>query len=289
MGMDEHGPMDGHLTNTTQAEHWAGPAGARWIDDAERHDRMLAPYSAAVVGAAELSATDTVLDVGCGTGALTRSAARLAVDGQVTGVDISARMITTAREITDAEGPGNARFEEADAQVHRFPADGFDTLVSRFGVMFFGDPVAAFANLHGAVRPGGRVAVACWRELGDNEWLRVPRAAAAEQFGMPEPAPPGEPGPFSLADPDKVRQVLADAGFDRVELAAVGGPMWIGSDVDDAASFLAGLETSRRMFDGQEPAAVAQVLAAVRDALAAHAGPHGVVLSGKAWVVTARA
>jgi SAM-dependent methyltransferase len=281
--------MDALPTNTEQARAWGGRVGAHWVDNSERHDRMLAPYLAAVVQAAELSATDNVLDVGCGTGALTRSTARLAVDGQAVGVDMSGHMVSAAREITDAEGPINAAYEEVDAQTHDFPAGGFDTLVSRFGVMFFDDPVVAFANLHRAVRPGGRVAFACWQRLVDNEWLLVPGEAAAEHVGAPEAAAPDDPGPFSLADPDRVRQVLTDAGYGEVALNGIGGPMVIGSDVDDSVGYLAESQVVHGMLEGKEPEAVDRAVAAMRDSLAAHAGPHGVVLGGKAWLVTARA
>jgi SAM-dependent methyltransferase len=287
--------MDAQRTNTEQALAWGGRAGAHWVDNTERHDRMLAPYLAAVVEAAELSATGRVLDVGCGTGALTRSTARLAVDGQATGVDLSPRMVAAAREITDAEGPINASFEDVDAQSHEFLVDGFDTLVSRFGVMFFDDPVGAFANLHRAVRPGGRVAFACWQGFVDNEWLQVPGEAVASEVGHPlvpardGPDGPDAPGPFSLADPDRVRRVLTDAGYDAVTLDAIGGPMLVGTDVDDSVSYLSGNRLVHDMLDGQDPDAVERALAAVRDALAAHAGPHGVVMSGRAWLVTARA
>jgi SAM-dependent methyltransferase len=281
--------MDAQPTNIEQARAWGGRSGAHWVEHTERYDRMLAPYLGPIVEAAHLSATDRILDVGCGTGVLTRSAARLAVDGQGLGVDISAHMIAAARDITDAEGPMNATFEQVDAQTHDFPAGGFDALVSRFGVMFFDDPVAAFANLHRAVRPGGRVAFACWQGMLHNEWLVVPAAAAAEHVGLPEPEAPDTPGPFSLAEPDRVRQVLGDAGYADVDLTTVGGPMVLGPDLDDTMAFLAGHEIAERLFEGQDPAAVDKALAAMRDALAAHAGPHGVVLSGKAWLVTARA
>jgi SAM-dependent methyltransferase len=281
--------MDAQLTNAEQARAWGGPAGAHWVDNTERHDRMLAPYLAAVVQAAELSATDRVLDVGCGTGALTRTTARLAVDGRATGVDLSGHMVDAAREITDAEGPINAEFVEADAQTHEFPPEAYDTLVSRFGVMFFDDPVAAFSNLHWAVRAGGRVAFACWRSLADNEWVLVPWGAAVEHVGMPEPPAPDAPGPFSLAEPDRVRQVLGDAGFGAVELTEVASPIWMGRDPDDTVGYLAGHEIARRMFEGKDPAAVERALAAIRAALVPHSGPDGVVLSGRAWLVTARA
>jgi SAM-dependent methyltransferase len=283
--------MDAQRTNADQALAWGGRAGAHWVDNTERHDRMLAPYLASVVQAAELSATDRVLDVGCGTGALTRSTARLAVDGQATGVDLSARMVAAAREITDAEGPINATFAEADAQSHAFPAGGFDTLVSRFGVMFFDDPVGAFANLHRAVRPGGRVAFACWQGFGDNEWLHVPGDAVASQVGAPPgPAPPPDaPGPFALADPGRVRRVLTEAGYEDVTLDAIGGPMVVGADVDDSVGYLSGNQVVHGLLEGHGPDAVERAMAAIREALADHAGPHGVVLSGKAWLVTARA
>ena len=283
--------MDAQRTNAEQALAWGGRAGAHWVDNTERHDRMLAPYLAAVVEAAELSATDRVLDVGCGTGALTRTTARLAVDGQATGVDLSARMVAAAREITDAEGPVNAAFEETDAQSHEFPVAGFDTLVSRFGVMFFDDLAAAFANLHRAVRPGGRVAFACWQGFLDNEWLEVPGAAVAAGVGLPSvPVPPPHaPGPFSLADPGRVRRVLTEAGYEDVTLDAIGGPMVVGADVDDSVRYLSGNQVVHGMLQGHGPDTVDRALTAVRDALADHAGPHGVVLSGRAWLVTARA
>lgn len=283
------GAMDAELTNTGQARAWDGLAGAHWVDNTERYDRMLAPYLAAVVEAAQLSATDRVLDVGCGTGALTRTTARLAADGEATGVDLSGRMVDAAQEITDAEGPINAGYLEADAQTHEFPADAYDVLVSRFGVMFFSDPVAAFANLRRATRDGGRVAFACWQGLLDNEWMLVPGAAAAEHVGMPDPGAPGEPGPFSLAEPDRVREVLGGGGFADVELTEVGGPMWMGQDLDDTTSYLANHEMARQLFDGKDPDAVQRALTAVREALVPHAGPDGVVLSGKAWLVTAHA
>jgi len=280
--------MDAQPTNAEQARMWNGPSGVRWVDHNERHDRMLAGYLAPIVEAVELSATDRILDVGCGTGALTRATARLAVDGQATGVDISSLMIASAREIADAEGPINAAFEQADAQTHAFPAGGFDTLVSRFGVMFFDDLAAAFANLHRAVRPGGRVAFCCWQGLADNEWLSLPAAAVAEHVTVPE-APPDAPGPLSLADEARVRRVLTDAGYEDVGLTTVGGPMWLGADADDTVAFLSGTQAIRRLLAGADEGTADKALGAMRDALAGRAGPHGVALSGRAWLVTARA
>src|SRR5690606_23167197 len=213
--------------------------------------------------------------------------ARLAADGQATGVDRSDEMVAAARDITDAEGPLNADFIEADAETYAFPAGEFDTMVSRFGTLYFDDPVAAFANLHGALRPGGRLAFSCWQSLATNAWLRVPLEAAAADLGAADAT--GSAGPaFSLAEPDRVRQVLGDAGFQDVELAAVDAPLPLGS-VDDTLTYVAGGETARRLFAGHEPAAVERALAAMRAALEPLAEPDGVRLTSRAWLVTAHA
>jgi SAM-dependent methyltransferase len=179
------------------------------------------------------------------------------------------------------------RFERGDAQVHPFPARGFDAIASRFGVMFFDDPGAAFANLARALRSGGRMVFACWQELSANEWLMVPASAALAHVPMPDLGEPGRPGPFSLADPDRIRSLLEVAGLTEVGVDDFRCPMPMGSTVDDTVAFMQGTDMAATlMADVSEDVAI-EAWEAVRAALAPHAGPDGVVLGGAAWIVTA--
>src|SRR3954470_23783743 len=172
--------------NAEQREYWNSDEGAIWVTDETRYDEMLAPFAAALLDAAVPTPDATVLDVGCGTGATTIAAARLASGGVTTGIDISGPMIEGARRRAAREGVPNVAFEVCDAQAEPIPTRP-DLLVSRFGVMFFDDPVVAFTNLRGAIAPGGRMAFVCWQPLFVNEWMTVPALAVAEHVPLPEP------------------------------------------------------------------------------------------------------
>jgi SAM-dependent methyltransferase len=276
--------------NADMATMWNGPGGDHWVTHAARHDRALAPYGRAALAAAGITPGDRVLDVGCGTGAMTRAAARLASEGSALGVDIGQPLVEEARAETTADGgPANVRFEQADAQVHPFPAGGFDVVLSRFGIMFFDDPVAAFTNLRRGMADGGRLAFACWQTLLVNDWMLVPMSAMVEHVGVPDAPGPGAPGPFSLDDPDRVRSILADGAFARIELAEEAHPMWLGADLDDAVGYLEGHPIVRLMSEGRPPELVAEAMASLRAAVAPHLAPDGLSLPSRAWIVTARA
>jgi ubiquinone/menaquinone biosynthesis C-methylase UbiE len=168
------------------------------------HEHLRAAYG--------ISPGDEVLDIGCGTGLTTRDAARAAAPGCVVGVDVSERMLHRARQLTAAERLANVRYERGDAQVHRFGPTRFDVAISRFGTMFFTDPVAAFANIRRALRPGGQLALATWQPLAANQWLTVPGAALLNHTAMPDQASDG-PGMFAQSDPGTVTAVLRGARF----------------------------------------------------------------------------
>ncbi len=214
-----HRAPEGHLMSTPnreQAEHWNSAEGAgRWITYQDRHDLMLEPFLPMILGRAEIGAGDRVLDVGCGCGATTRAAAALARPGQVTGIDLSAAMLARAGADARSAGLSDISFIEGDAQVHPFEAASFNVIISRFGLMFFENPVAAFTNLRQAARPRGRLAFACWQPMAANEWLLVPGAALAEHVPLPEPAPADAPGMFALADADRTRSILDQGRMDR--------------------------------------------------------------------------
>ena len=210
------------IANTDQAERWnSGEDVAHWIDNQARYDRMNEPFTAMILETAALRPGSHVLDVGCGCGGTTLAAARLIAPGQAVGIDLSAPMLARARAGAEAAGHGNAVFQQGDAQVHPLAPTRFDAVISRFGVMFFADPVAAFANIRSATRPAGRLVFVCWQPLAANQWLLVPGAALAEH--VPPPAGPGSgdgPGMFGFADPDRVRSVLTAAGWRDIEITS---------------------------------------------------------------------
>lgn len=272
--------------NAAQLAAWDGDEGAYWAQHADRFDRAVAAYHGDFLAAAGIGEADRVLDVGCGTGQTTRDAARLAAAGSALGVDLSSQMIAHARRRAASEGPVNARFEQADAQIHPFEAGVFEVAISRTGAMFFGDPVAAFTNIRRALRPGGRLALLTWRSLAENEWIREISGALAAGRDLPGP-PPGAPGPFSLAEPDRVRRLLGDAGFTDVRIDGATAGMWFGRDADDALRFVAGL--LGWMLEGLDGAGRGRALAALRTSLEAHETVDGVVYGSAAWTILARA
>jgi SAM-dependent methyltransferase len=269
--------------NAGQLGAWDGAQGAFWAAQADRFDRAVARYDDAFLAAARLRPGDRVLDVGCGTGATTRAAGR--VTGSALGVDLSSAMLEVARQRAAAEGLDGVRFEQADAQVAPFPAEGFDVAVSRTGAMFFADPVAALANVGRALVPDGRLVLLVWQALEDNEWMTEVLGALSAGRPLPVP-PPGAPGPFSLADPGRVRDVLAASGHRQVEVEGLAEPEWFGADADDALTFVLGF--AGWLLDGLDDDARARAVADLRRRIEAHAGPGGVEFGSAAWLVTAR-
>jgi SAM-dependent methyltransferase len=276
------------VPNAEQAQAWNGEEGRRWVAEVARHDRMLAPMTEYLLDAAGIRDGDAVLDAGCGCGETTLEAARRAGRGSAAGADLSALMVAEASSRAERAGLRNVRFVRADAQEHAFPAGSFDVVISRFGVMFFDAPRAAFANLGRALRPGGRLAFLCWQEPAASEFYRVPMAAAARHVPMPAGGGPDDPGPFSLARPGRIRELLAGAGFGAVAIEPVTARMQIGEDVDDVMDYFLTMGIVRAMLAAASAEDGAAADRAVRDALAPYQGPDGVWLAGAAWLVCAR-
>lgn len=272
-----------HETNEAQAESWDGRGGEYWAANADRFDRAVESHQEAFEEAAAIRRGERVLDVGCGGGLTTRRAARASVDGEVLGVDLSTQLLDVARTRAAAEGLDHVRFVRADAQVHPFEPDHHDVVISRNGVMFFGDPVAAFANLRAATRPGGRMVLSTWQTPDRNEWIRGTLGVLG---GPPGPTDVDAPGIFALSRPDRIREVLGAAGWTDVEMTGHEGPEWFGEDVDDALGFLRGL--FGWLLDEMTPDERDAAIARLRESLEAHAGPDGVVFGSSIWLITAR-
>ena len=278
--------------NAEQVRYWNETAAPKWLEYQAALDMQLEALGALTMDHARLVPGERVLDVGCGCGATTLALARrVGPGGTVEGIDVSTPMLARAAALARDAGVTNVRFTNADAQTYRFEPGTADVLFSRFGVMFFVDPPAAFRNLRSALRPGGRVAFVCWQPLAENPWLLVPLGAAAQHIQLPPPPAPGAPGPFAFADPDRVRRILDEAGFDGIHLEAVRHTLTVGGGgLEEAVHLL--LEgvgpTSQAMRDA-DPALRPRVYAAVREALTPFVTPAGLRLPAAAWIVTARA
>jgi SAM-dependent methyltransferase len=208
-----------HDTDQAQAALWNGAAGQAWVDAQALLDRMFQPFEDLLARAVAARAPRTVLDIGCGAGATTLAAARvLGPAGACTGLDISQPLIAAARARADREGVG-ARFVCADAQRHAFAPDSIDMVISRFGVMFFDDPVQAFGNLRRTAAAAGTLCCIAWRSPAENPFMTTAERAAAPLLpGLP-PRKPGAPGQFAFADADRVRRILEDGGWTGVGIS----------------------------------------------------------------------
>jgi SAM-dependent methyltransferase len=277
--------MDGvDPSNAAQERAWEGAEGDQWAAHADLLEGMPARYDPALLDAAEIDATARVLDVGCGTGSVTRAAARRARSGTALGVDLSTAMVDVARERAARAGLANAAFARADAQVHPFRTAGFEVVLSRTGASFFGDLAAAFANLARATAPGGRLALLTWQPLPRNEWIA---AIGGALTGRALPGPPaGTPGPFALAEPERVDDLLRTAGFTEVRIDDVREPVLFGPDPVAARDVMAGLLSW--MLEGRDRAERDRARAALLATLREHEGPDGVAFGSAAWLVTAR-
>ncbi|MFB9840166.1 class I SAM-dependent methyltransferase [Actinoallomurus acaciae] len=261
-----------------ESGHTLDPGG--YEAELRRHDRVLRRSW-------DVRPGDHVFDVGCGIGQTTREAARTARAGGALGVDISAPAIERARELARAEGLRNVAFEHADAQVHRFARQRFDLAISRFGTMFFEDPVAAFANIGRALRPAGRLVMMVWQSPERNEWDVAIRQALAGPRG-PIAAASAGPDPFSLADPPAVTRMLEAAGFAGIAFTEVREPVYYGPDVTAALGWVRGFTHTRETLNRLDPAAAARAVGRLRETLSAHLRDDGVWFGSRAWIITAR-
>jgi len=251
------------------------------------YDAELRRHNEVLRRAAGVQPHDHVVDVGCGAGQTTRQAARTAPAGSALGVDISAPAIGRARELARTEGLRNVTFEHANAQVYRFPQARFDLAISRFGTMFFDDPVAAFANIGRALRPAGRLVMMVWQAHERNEWdVTIHQSLGAAE--EPGPGASGGPDPFSLADPPAVTQILWAAGFADVAFTDVQEPVFYGPDVAAALDWARGFTCTGDILRKLDPAAAERAVGRLREALAAHLSDDGVWFNSRAWIITAR-
>ncbi len=269
-------------SNRQQIDYWNGDAGSQWVRAQEHLDTMLSPLSQQALVMASVNSSERVLDIGCGCGATSLLLAERS--RWVTGVDISGPMVRRARE--RGKTAPNLEFVQADASLWR-GSDPYDLAFSRFGVMFFADPVVAFANIRANLRGSGRLCFICWRLPQDNPWLAVP-GAATQPYLSPPPQTDG-PNPFAFSDQDFVSGVLTDAGFRVPDFALCEATLTLGLDVASAISFLTRIGPLSRVISELEEPVREQALAATERALQPFVSDQGVQLGASCWIVTAEA
>lgn len=277
--------------NSTK-ESWQGAVADRWVQHQQRLDEMMRAFGQAAQMTLAASSGEWVVDVGCGAGTTTLELAQsVGPAGGACGIDVSEPLLQRARERAAAAAASNVQFVLADASTHRFER-GFDALYSRFGVMFFSDPVAAFNNLHGALHRSGRLAFVCWQALERNPWVHLPllaARAAAPDAPVPPILQPGQPGPFSFGDHEYVNDSLRAAGFRHVDITAFERPIHLGTSTRDAADFCMQIGPASRLASEADPNLAPKIYDAVIKALEPFASARGVWVDAATYVVSARA
>lgn len=279
------------IANVEQAEFWEHRA-SDWIEGTSFTDIVTGPFGVDAMERLAATPGQRVIDIGCGTGATTvELARRVAPSGEAIGVDISPTLVAASEAIAASAGVDNISFRVADAQAEPLDDGALDAVYSRFGVMFFADPVAAFANIRHALRPDGVLAFACWQSVFDNEWMLVPGGAAMSVTGTPPPMPgPGEPGPFSLADADHLASVLTNAGFQHLEITSAVHPISLPeAELGMLAASSQQVGAVRELLRTVDAETAGRIEAAIRDALAARVEDGFVTLGAAAHIVLARA
>jgi SAM-dependent methyltransferase len=276
-----------HESNEEQAALWNGVAGITWMESQDLVDRLYEPFERLLVETVRAAGARSVLDVGCGTGATTLAIARAgAADGRFVGVDISRPMIEVARARAARER-SPARFVCADAQAYQFEPAAFDAIVSRFGVMFFADPVRAFANLRRAARAGGSLRVIAWRSPAENEFMTAAERAAAPLLPNLPPRPADGPGPFAFADAPRVREILERAGWAEIDIRPLD--IVCAFPAKELVDYFTRLGPVGRFLHDADPGTRERVIAAVRPAFEPYVQGDEVRFVAACWMVGARA
>ncbi len=279
--------------NAFQVHDWNGQSGERWVSNQVRLDAMLAAFGDAALAAAAPGEGEQVLDIGCGAGVTSLAlASHVGPGGHVLGIDISEPLIGRARDI--AQGNAGVTFRLADAATAQLQPGGFDLLYSRFGVMFFDDPIPAFRHLRQALKPGGRLAFVCWRGTGENDWVRLPMGAIGDMLPPAAPVDPQAPGPFAFGDRTRVAHILTSAGFTSVDITPFDQSIPFGAGdtrdaaLDDAIDMAFEVGPLSRALANQPDDLRNRAVEAVRAAFAARPGDRAIMIDGAAWIVTAR-
>ncbi len=279
--------------NEDQIEFWNGETGEQWADNSDSQDRMLRPLGRAAIKHARPRSGESALDIGCGCGDTSLDLmTSVGKTGRVMGVDVSKPMTDKARERANALPPelrSRISFEVADASTFEFQPATQDLLFSRFGIMFFHDPVTAFAHMRSALKPRGRLTFVCWRAVADNDWVRLPMSAAFDHVDRPEAQDPTAPGPFAFQDVDYVSNLLTQVGYREVELNPFDPDMIVESKggPEEAVNFLIDRGPLVRLLKDTPPEVIEKVKQSISETINPHYKNDQVNLKGGCWIVSA--
>ena len=277
---------EGTNSENPEAEYWNNEGGQRWVRYIDRLEVLAGTFNDCLFDGVNAQPGESVLDIGCGGGPTSAAYARaVGESGRVVGVDISEVILDIARQ--RYSNTGNLSFVTADAGTHDFSSSAFDIVASRFGVMFFPDPIAAFKNIRRALNPKGRLCVVCWRGIEENPWMAEAAKAAFTVLPRPQKAPPGTPGPFSLSDPDRFKPILDEAQFKHVEFSKFDARLSLGN-LEQSLEIMCNLGPAAAAMRDAEPEQRNEALQVLRELLATFETPSGVLMDAAVWRVDAK-
>lgn len=279
----------GSVVNLDQQQFWNEVKGEFWVTLKPRIDTLLLPFGVEALKALKAIPNERILDVGCGTGDTSLELAKVVGSGgEVRGIDLSRPMLEKARAGASGLPKGVVTFQEGDAEVEVFAPNYFDAVFSRFGVMFFDDPIAALGNIRSAVKSGGRLAYVCWASRKDNPWIRIPTGAARGFLEIP-PAPPEDaPGQFAMEREARIIDVLSRAGWSDIKVHKFEMEHNMGDSLNDAASFICQMGPMSEPFSDASQAVREKCIAAVEGALEPYAASSGIEMKFSTWIVEAK-
>jgi len=278
------------LTNIDMSDFWNGSGGENWMRFHEQLEKSLNPFGMKAISTAMIKSGERVLDVGCGWGDTSFNILQsVGIQGQVHGIDISNLILQHAGNRVDASGHKNISFECVDAESHSFDSMVFDIIYSRFGVMFFSNPVEAFKNIRKTLKPDGRLVFVCWQSIQANQWVNLPLEIAKNHVFIPPPTNPDAPGGFSFGDDSRVKRILDEAGFVNTKIQPFSTKFTVGENIEDAMTFLSNIGPASSVLDDPEIDNVIKqhITSELRETLASYKTLNGVQLDAATWIVTA--
>lgn len=278
------------MNNTDMNEFWNGDGGRNWLRFQNGICTGLDPFGQEAMSVASIEKGNRVLDIGCGSGDTSFEIAHLVGSrGYTQGIDISDLILRQTLNRQSQLKQNNISFECADAQSHRFEPKSFDLAYSRFGVMFFDEPVAAFRNIRQALITGGRLAFICWQSIKDNPWVNIPLGVVEKHVPLPQQPSAEEPGAFSFADPKRVTRILTSAGFTNVSIKRFEALFLVGASLDEAVTFLTHIGPASAAIDAPniDEKTRMRITTDLRDVLVPHITENGVQLRAVTWIVSA--
>jgi len=275
--------------NTEQKEFWNDLKGELWVELQTRIDPMLSIFDQKLLQILEVQKGERALEIGCGTGTTTLNMSEhVGRNGSIHAIDFSKPMINRAKQRASDASVEHAVFVQADAQEYNYPAEDFDLAYSRFGVMFFQDPVTAFSKIHGAMKPGGRLGYVCWADKTKNPWILNPSKVAKNFLELPKHPGDNEPGMFSMCREERIFEILDEAGWNEIQVEAFDSMNSIGKNAEDAAEFISKMGPMSEPFTEADEVSQQKTLEALKNYLQNYEKPNGVMLDFGNWIVTAK-